>query len=365
MVSALPSFLRTDVSLAEMTTLGLGGAARLFVEATDEATVLRALAWAKERGVPWALLGGGSNVIVPDEGVDGLVVRVATKGLREDRDGDGRAGMRVAAGEAWDDFVGHCCARGLTGVECLSGIPGSVGATLVQNVGAYGQDVSQTFVRARVLDPDTLGMREISPAECRFAYRASAFKDPEDPLSRAVILELQFALARGEVSRIAYPELARALSRAHEGAAGPADVRRVVLSLRAEKSMVLSPTDPNRRSVGSFFTNPVVSSDLAARVGERAVERGLLPSSEGLPQWAAGDGRVKLSAAWLIERAGFARGYREGNVGISSRHALALVHHGGGSARELLAFAERITDGVRAAWGVALEREPVVLRARR
>jgi UDP-N-acetylmuramate dehydrogenase len=361
----VPSWVRRDVALAEWTTLGLGGPARFFVEATDEATILDALRWARAQDLPWVVLGGGSNVIVPDEGVDGLVLRLATRGVRPSDGPEGRTRLVVAAGEPWDEFVGHCCDRGLTGVECLSGIPGSVGATLVQNVGAYGQEVSQTFVRARVLDPDTLVTSEVGAPRCRFAYRSSAFKDPDDPLSRAIILELELELSVGTAPRVEYPELLRALARERSDGVSPADVRRVVLALRAEKSMVLSVTDPNRRSVGSFFTNPLVAPDDAERVARTAVARGVLPQGERPPQWPAADGRVKLSAAWLIERAGFARGHRVGQVGISTRHALALVHHGGGSARELLAFAEDIAAQVRACWGVSLEREPVVLRARR
>lgn len=335
-----------------MTTLELGGPARYFVDATDEAAVIDALQWAKAAGVRACVLGGGSNTIVPDEGFDGLVVRVRTEGERHEPLGDGRVRVSVAAGERWDDFVCRSVERGLAGLECLSGIPGSVGATPIQNVGAYGQDVSETIESVRVWDRTRAALREVSARECRFAYRDSAFKDRSSDLNSCVVLEVRFVLREGGAPSVRYAELQRAL----DAVADPSltAVRQAVLRARASKSMVWSASDPNRRSAGSFFKNPIVSRAVADAVRARA-------NGASVPAWDEPDGRVKLAAGWLIERAGFARGERHGSVGISTAHALALVHHGGGSARDLLALAEQIIERVRAQWGVELEREPVVL----
>ena len=348
----VPDFVRERVELASMTTLELGGAARYFVDATDDATLIAALRWARGAGVRAWVLGGGSNTIVADEGFDGLVVRVRTEGERREALGDGRVRVSVAAGERWDDFVCRAVEGGLAGVECLSGIPGSVGATPIQNVGAYGQDVRETIESVRVWDPSRDALREVSADECRFAYRDSAFKDRSSDLNSCVVLEVRFVLRASGAPSVRYAELQRAL----EGVSAPtlAQVREAVLRARASKSMVWSADDANRRSAGSFFKNPIVSRAVADGVRARA-------GGASVPSWDEPDGRVKLAAGWLIERAGVTRGERHGSVGISTAHALALVHHGGGSARELLALAERIVERVRAQWGVELEREPVVL----
>lgn len=334
--------LLEHVALAPRTTLGLGGPARFYVKAADDAALIEALEWARSESVEARVLGGGSNLVVADAGFDGLVIEMAQRGLQIDG-----GHLTAAAGEDWDELVARCVAEDLAGVECLSGIPGRVGATPIQNVGAYGQEVSQTIERVRVLDRESLEQRTLSPDECEFGYRDSMFKRTP---GRYVVLEVTFALTPGGAPLLAYAELQRAL----DGDAAPAlaKVRETVIALRRRKSMVLDPADPNGRSAGSFFTNPIV----APAVADRLVEA----SDEPVPRWPTDDGRVKLAAGWLIERAGMTKGARRGAVGISTAHALALVHHGGGTTAELLALADEVRDAVEARFGVRLVREPTL-----
>ena len=343
--------IRDGVPLAPFTTLELGGPARHFVEAADEAAVVEALRWADGRKLPVALLGGGSNVVVSDAGFDGLLIRVATRGLQFETSG-GDAIVTAAAGEPWDALVAQAVGRGLGGVECLSGIPGLVGATPIQNVGAYGQEVAETIRSVRVLERGTWQVRALSPEDCGFDYRESNFK--REP-TRFVVLAVSFGLRPDAAPALRYRELAESLAGDHAGKTPPtlADTRAAVLALRAKKSMLVTAGDPNRRSVGSFFTNPTVAAAEAAVVAMRAGDAGA-----GMPRWPAGDGRVKLSAGWLIERAGVAKGLRRGPVGVSSAHALALVHHGGGTTAALIALAREICEAVRTRFGVTLVPEP-------
>jgi UDP-N-acetylmuramate dehydrogenase len=351
----VPSPLLHDVPLAPRTTFGLGGPARCLVEVTDEASLVEALRFAAAEDLPVLVLGGGSNVVVGDDGWDGLVVHMALRGIESFRTA-GRLVLRAAAGEPWDEVVARAVDEGAAGLECLSGIPGSTGATPIQNVGAYGQEVSQVITAVHVWDRRAGVRRVLAPEECRFGYRDSALKrDPDG----AVVLAVDLALRPGGAPTLRYAELARAF----EGAAAPSlsEVRERVLALRRSKSMVIDEADDNRRSAGSFFTNPVVEAAVAAALVEQAVREGVAASAAAVPRFPADDGRVKLAAAWLIEAAGFRKGERRGAVGISSRHALALVHHGGGSTRELLALAEEIKARVRARFGVELQREPVLV----
>ncbi len=339
--------IHDGVPLAPFTTLELGGPARHFVEAADEGALIEALRWADDRKLPVAILGGGSNMVVADEGFDGLVIRIATRGVRFETSG-GEATVTAAAGEPWDALVAAAVGRGLGGVECLSGIPGLVGATPIQNVGAYGQEVAETIRAVRVLERGTWQMRELPPEDCGFGYRDSAFK--RDP-TRFVVLAVTFALRPGAAPALRYRELAESLSSRPAPTLGEA--RAAVLALRAGKSMLVTAGDPNRRSVGSFFTNPIVEAQQAEAVAGRAGADGAR-----MPLWPAGDGRIKLSAGWLIERAGVARGLRRGPVGVSSAHALALVHHGGGTTAALIALAQEIREAVRVRFGVTLVPEP-------
>jgi UDP-N-acetylmuramate dehydrogenase len=326
------------VELAELTTLRLGGPARRLVEARSEAALVAAV---QEAEPPVLVLAGGSNVVVADDGVQGTVVRITTRGV--ERDGDR---LTVAAGESWDELVAACVADGLQGFECLAGIPGTVGATPIQNVGAYGQEVAETVESVRVLDRATGGIHEMTAAECGFRYRSSVFKYRD----RRVVLSVTFRLRRApESGPLRYAELARALDVPVGGTAPLADVREAVLGLRRRKGMVIDPADPDTVSAGSFFTNPILDPE--------AFER--LPGPP--PAWPEPDGRIKTSAAWLIERAGFHRGYGDGRVGISTKHTLALVNRGGGTTAELMALAREIAAGVREQFGVALHPEPVLV----
>jgi UDP-N-acetylmuramate dehydrogenase len=342
--------------LAPLTTLELGGPAEAFVRVVDDTSVVEALRWARERGAPVTVLGGGSNVVVPDAGVSGLILQMGQRGIALAPEG-GQVRLRAAAGEPWEAVVSLAVGSGLAGVECLAGIPGLAGASPIQNVGAYGQEVSDTLDRVRVVDRQTLEILALPADELELAYRDSYMK--RNP-GRYVILGIELLLTPGPPKPIRYGELASALS----PRPGLVEVRDTVLRLRRRKSMVLDPTDPNRRSAGSFFTNPIVPALEAARVAAVATERGLVEGSASVPTYAAGPGRVKLAAGWLIEKAGIEKGLRRGAVGVSTAHALALVHHGGGSTRELLALADEVRARVDEVFGVVLEMEPVVLGRR-
>jgi len=347
-----------QVPLAPLTTLELGGPARHLVRARDEATVSETVAWAAGRGWPLVVLGGGSNVVVPDAGVDGVVLKIETRGVTFHEGGV----VTAAAGEPWGDLVAATVARGWAGLECLTAIPGLVGATPIQNVGAYGQEVGDVIREVRALERRTGRVVHLPASACGFGYRDSRFRRSPD---EHVVLGVTFALRPAGAPRIAYKELDDAL--AARGIAGRARslamVADTVRALRAKKSMVIDPADPNRRSAGSFFTNPLLDGAAFDALAARAVAAGVVTAADEVPRFDAGDGRRKVPAAWLIERAGFTKGLRRGAVGISSAHALALVHHGGGTTAALLALAQEIEDGVRARFGVALEREPIVLGA--
>jgi UDP-N-acetylmuramate dehydrogenase len=332
------------VDLAAFTTLRLGGPARDLVEATEPGELVDRV---RATDGPLLLLAGGSNLVVSDDGFPGTVVRIATRGIDE-HDGV----LTVQAGEPWDGFVERCVADGLAGVECLSGIPGSTGATPIQNVGAYGQEVAETIRSVRVLDRATGEVADMSPEDCRFAYRSSLFKYRD----RWVVLSVTFALERSDVGApVRYAELARALGIDLGERAPLADVRAAVLELRRGKGMVIDPDDPDSVSAGSFFTNPILSvaefEALSARAG----------ADDPPPAWPEPDGRVKTSAAWLIQRAGFERGHGDGRIGISSKHTLALVNRGGGTAAELVEFARGVARRVRDQFGVDLHPEPVLV----
>jgi UDP-N-acetylmuramate dehydrogenase len=347
-----------QVPLAPRTTLGVGGPARWFVEASTEREVVEALAWAEERALGVLVLGGGSNLVVADRGVDGLVLRIRVAGVRVEEKGD-TALVDAGAGEPWDDLVAHAVANGWAGLECLSGIPGDVGATPIQNVGAYGQEIAETLVTVRAIDRRTGRLVELEHAACGFGYRDSVFK--REAKDRYVVVGVRFALRRGGAPTVRYAELAqRFAARPGDDPPSLAEVREVVLALRRGKSMVLDRDAENGKSAGSFFMNPAVDAALARAVRERAMASGVLAAGESMPEFPAGDGRVKLSAAWLIERAGFRKGTRDGRVGISTKHALAIVNLGGASALEVVAFARRVREAVLDRYGVALVPEPVL-----
>jgi UDP-N-acetylmuramate dehydrogenase len=340
--------LLEHVPLGPRTTLGVGGEARYLVEARDEAQLLEALEWARARGAAVRVLGGGSNLVVADAGFDGLVLAVAMRGISLSSEA-GDAVLEARAGEPWDDVVARAVARGLAGLEGLSGIPGCAGATPIQNVGAYGQEVAETITRVRAVDRSTLRVVELSGADCKFAYRDSFFKS-EAP-ERFVVMSVAFALAQRGPALARYPDLQRELERRQLTEPTLAELRDCVLAVRREKSMLLDPTDPNGRSCGSFFLNPIVSAERVEHV--RRVAAPLVPPSYPQP-----DGRVKLAAGWLIEQSGFHKGLRDGNVGLSTKHALAIVAHDGATANEVERLSRRIRAGVQARFAVELSPEP-------
>ena len=344
-----------DAPLAPLTTLRLGGPAQRLVTAASEAELVDAVRACDATGEPVLVLAGGSNVVIADAGFAGTVVRVVTRGVERSRAGE-HVRVHVAAGEPWDDLVTALVADGLAGVECLAGIPGSTGATPIQNVGAYGQEVATTIRAVRVLDRHSGEVAELAPAACGFGYRSSVFKHA----ARHVVLGVTFELApSGLAEPLRYGELARALGAVPGDRAPLADVRTAVLELRRGKAMVLDPDDHDTWSAGSFFTNPILEAAAFERLAARTSE--VLGAGAAPPRFPEADGRVKTSAAWLIERAGYQRGERRGAVGISTRHALALTNRGGATTAELVAFAGEIASRVEERFGVRLEPEPVLV----
>jgi UDP-N-acetylmuramate dehydrogenase len=340
--------------LADYTTLRLGGPARGFVRAGTEDELIDAVRSADADGTPVLILGGGSNLVVSDDGFDGTVIQVATRGVS--RDG-GPGVLTVAAGEDWDAVVARSVAEGLAGLECLSGIPGLTGATPIQNVGAYGQEVSETITAVRVYDRVTGDVLDIPNGRCDFGYRTSRFRGA----GRFVVLGVTFELAVQVLSApVRYAELAAALGVPVGGQAESAEARAAVIELRQRKGMVIDPADADTRSVGSFFVNPVLDASALAAV--EAAARSRCGPQTRVPHFAAADGLVKVPAAWLIEHAGFGKGYNPGDgARISAKHTLALVNAGTASTAALLALAREIRDGVRDAFGVSLAPEPVLV----
>ncbi|GAA1388610.1 UDP-N-acetylmuramate dehydrogenase [Luteococcus peritonei] len=340
--------------LAEHTTFRLGGPARRLVVATSEQELLAAVREADAAGETLLVLSGGSNLLVADEGFEGTVVKVATRGIRADVSGCGGAVVTVAAGEPWDDFVAYTLEQDWSGLETLSGIPGLVGSTPIQNVGAYGSDVSQVVYRVRTLDRVTGEYRTFTAGECDFSYRDSVFKRTRmpqgGPTGRYVVLEVVFQLELASRSiPIRYAELARRLGVEVGERSTIHAVREAVLELRRGKGMVSDPTDHDTWSAGSFFTNPVLTPEQAQ----------LLPPEA--PRFDAGGGMVKSSAAWLIDHAGFAKGFGQGPARLSTKHTLALTNRGGARTADVVELARRVRDGVEQAYGVVLEAEPVLV----
>lgn len=337
------------VSLAPLSTLGVGGPAEWFAAADVQEDVEAAHRWCHERGLPLVVLGGGSNVVIADAGVAGLVLHNRLGGIIfERRSGDTLVG--VGAGEPWDDVVSACVARELAGLECLSGIPGSAGGTPIQNVGAYGQQVADTIETVTAFDREHGAMRMLPAAECRFAYRTSRFKREE--AGRWIVCGVTFRLRAGDPA-VSYPDVRSHLERNRIGTPRLSDVRDAVLSVRRGKGMVIDSSDPDTRSVGSFFVNPMLTEDHRDRIASTAGER--------VPGYARPDGRVKVPAAWLIERAGVHKGHADGAAGISTKHTLALINRGGATAADIVRLAAQIKRTVADRFDVLLQLEPVFL----
>jgi UDP-N-acetylmuramate dehydrogenase len=362
------------VLLADYTTLGLGGPARAFVAADTERGLIHAVRSADKAGEPVLVIGGGSNLVIADAGFPGTVVHVNTRGLTFVDVGDGAVDVTVAAGADWDDVVATAVGEGLAGLEPLSGIPGRAGATPIQNVGAYGREVAEVVTEVRVYDRQEDQIRIIPNEGCRFSYRTSLFKSgrPEALVSlpggtrsaaagqpRYVVLDVTFRLLRQSLSApVKYAELAAELGVEMGEQAAVGEVRAAVIKIRSRKGMVLNPGDPDTRSAGSFFTNPVITAEEFARVEAAATARG----AGQVPHYPAGGGLVKVPAAWLIEHSGFAKGYgAPGQARVSSKHTLALVNAGEATTDDLLALAREIASGVQTAYGVTLTPEPILV----
>jgi UDP-N-acetylmuramate dehydrogenase len=327
--------------------LKVGGQADQLITVTTEAELVDAVSASDAAGRPVLILAGGSNVVISDEPFLGDVIRVHTRGVDVvDRSDCAGVTLTVAAGEPWDDVVSHAVGQDWVGIEALSGIPGSAGATPIQNVGAYGQEVSQTIAQVRTFDRQDKVIKTFATADCDFGYRSSRFRHND----RWLVLDVTFQLAVGTMSTpVEYAELAQALSIDVGQRAPLADVRSAVLDLRQSKSMVINTADPDAQSAGSFFTNPLLTAEQAAN----------LPSAA--PRWPASQGQIKTSAAWLIEQAGFVRGFRSGSAGISSKHTLALTTQSPASATDVIALARLIIDSVDQAFGIVLSVEPTLV----
>jgi UDP-N-acetylmuramate dehydrogenase len=335
------------LALAPFTTLGIGGAARAFIRAESQVDVVMAHAWAAEHRMDMFVLGGGSNLVIADGGFDGFVLQIGLLGTTFTEAADHTL-LQAAAGEPWDDVVAGAVARGLSGIECLSGIPGSVGGTPIQNVGAYGQEVAETIETVTAVDRVDSRVTTLTANECEFSYRMSRFKSRD--ARRFIVTEVTFRLSQGTATP-KYPDVIRYLEASRITSATVADLRRAVIDIRRRKGMVIDPADSDTRSVGSFFMNPVVSAD--AREHASAI------AGDHAPAYPAGENRVKLPAAWLIERAGFHKGFVDGPVGISTKHPLALVNRGGATARDVLRLARRIKQQVADRFGIWLVPEPI------
>jgi UDP-N-acetylmuramate dehydrogenase len=346
--SVAPHRLQRNVPLAPLTTLRIGGPAKSFIRAESVDEIREALSWTAAQNEPLFILGGGSNVLIADEGFDGVVLQIDLRGITV-RDEDAEAvTVYVAAGETWDDFVSFAVDRGWAGVECLSGIPGLTGATPIQNVGAYGQEVSETIIRVEVIERDTGRVVTLTNSECGFGYRQSVFKGAAK--DRYVVVGVTFLLKPGGAASIRYPELQAYIDEHGIEVHDLRSVREAVIAIRKRKGMVLDPTDPDTCSDGSFFMNPVVTPSQFDQLLVRA-------GTKNVPHFPSGD-QIKLSAAWLIEHSGFHKGFVHGNVGLSSKHTLAVINRGGGTASEVIEIVRTIQGGVRDAFGVEIHPEP-------
>jgi UDP-N-acetylmuramate dehydrogenase len=341
------------VPLAPLTTLGVGGPARYFAEACTESDVRQAVEYAQSRDLPLFVLGGGSNLLVSDRGFDGLVLKICLRGIELTPGADDTVIFSVAAGEEWDGFVVRAVEENCAGIECLSGIPGSVGGTPVQNVGAYGQEVSETVREVTALDRQSLQLRTFTNAECGFGYRSSIFNTTER--DRYIILRVSYSLRRGGKPAMRYADLQKAFP---DVSYSPtlSDVRTAVREIRRRKAMLIVPGDDDARSAGSFFKNPIVPQHQFEVIEAQLRARGLV-----LPNYPAGEGFRKLPAAWLVEHTGFAKGYTRGAAGISRRHTLAIVNRGGATAADIVALKDEIQSRVLSEFGIQLQPEPVFL----
>ena len=337
--------IQENVPLASLTTLKIGGAARLCVRAETEDHLIEAFNFAEENGFELFILGGGSNILIADNGFDGLVLQIALKGISV----EGNL-VTAAAGEDWDEFCGFCVENNLAGIECLSGIPGFVGGTPVQNVGAYGQEVSETIVSVRVFDRKSKELLELTNADCKFGYRTSIFNTTDK--NRFIVLSVTYKLKPGGKPKIVYKDLREAFG---EHKPDLIETRETVRKIRAKKAMLVRQGGSDSNSAGSFFKNPIVEQVKFAEIVETAKKLGI----ENVPSFIADDSKVKIPAAWLIEKSGFHKGFKKGNAGLSTKHTLALTNRGGATAFEILALKDEIQKKVKEQFDVELIPEPV------
>jgi UDP-N-acetylmuramate dehydrogenase len=337
--------LQENLPLSEWTTFGIGGPARYFLNATSEQDVFNALDFSKAKQLPVFVLGGGSNLLVADRGFNGLVLRIGIKGMSWDN-----SQVTAAAGEDWDVVVEACVDRKLGGVECLSGIPGLAGGTPVQNVGAYGQEIADVLVQVRALDRSSERVVDLSKEQCGFSYRTSIFNTTHK--ERYIVLSISYALQKDAVPVVKYPDLVRRFE-SHSGPVTLSEVRKAVREIRASKGMLIVEEDADSRSAGSFFKNPILTEEQYSRIQDSA--------GVPVPRYPADDKKVKTSAAWLIDKAGFGKGFTIGRAGISTKHTLALVNRGGASAADIIRLGREIRSRVEGKFGVRLVPEPVFL----
>lgn len=350
-----PDCIEENVPLAPLTTLEVGGPARYFAACSSINELPQVLAWARSEHQELFVIGGGSNILVADSGFEGVALSYQKNEIEFSPDGASVC-VRADAGVNWDQLVARCVERKLAGIECLSGIPGLVGAAPIQNIGAYGQEVSDTIVAVSGIDLRSLEHRRIPREACGFGYRTSVFKTR---WKQFLVTGVEFRLQKSDCGLVAYPDIRRLLAvDGDDAVASLADTRAAVLECRQQKSMILTPDDPNRRSAGSFFVNPVLSRDEFESLRSRARQHGV---TGDVPSFPAADNKLKVPAAWLIEQSGFRRGTSEGAVGLSTRHALAIVNRGGAKAEDIIRFATRIRTAVHNTFGIALTPEPVLV----
>jgi UDP-N-acetylmuramate dehydrogenase len=344
-----------NVPLAPYTTLDVGGPARFFIKARMEEQIPEALEFARARSCPVFILGGGSNIVVSDSGFSGLVLKIEILGIQFPGS-DSDATISAGAGVEWDAFVQHCVNRNLAGIECLSGIPGTVGGAPIQNIGAYGEEAGEVISAVKVLDRNTGDTTEFANTDCHFAYRSSIFNTTQS--DRYVLLRVDFALRSDGIARLHYRDLQLHFS----GDTKPPDIRQIrdaILQIRKSKAMIICQDDPDSKSVGSFFRNPVLGLIAIEKMESELRARGFFRSNEKVPRFDMPDGKVKIPAAWLIEHAGFNKGYEYGCAAISGKHALAIINRGGAKAQDILDLMHRIQDRVNEAFHVFLKPEPV------
>jgi len=350
--------IQENVSLADHTTIGIGGPAAYFAAVATPGELVQALEWSRRQHLPALVLGGGSNLLVADCGWPGVVIKIAIGGIEPQTTADsGRKRLVCGGGVTWDDFVAHSVELGLQGIECLSGIPGTVGASPIQNIGAYGQEVRETIAWVEAMDRTTGQVQQFSNADCGFGYRWSRFKG--DDKDRYVVTRVAFDLVEGAAPALRYGDLTRYFEAHKIVNPSLSDVRRAVIDVRRSKGMVVDPEIEDSRSCGSFFMNPVVDQQTAVRVRDIALQEGLMSAEQKMPEFPVGEDRVKLSAAWLMERAGLKKGEVRGNVGLSSRHVLALINCGSGTSAEVEDMVRYVQQTVKNRFGIDLHPEPV------